>query len=390
MGIRIGFHYHIPMLRRPDGLYTPGYLGRFLDSLAKHCEHLVCFMHSPLPDEENIMDYRLLSSNLEYVDIGPHTSVPRRTLAVGNVIQQVRGHRADLDVMLIRGPSPLLPFIAWAVRPVPTALLLVGDYLAGIDDLPQPWWRKELIRLWSYANFLGQMRVAKRSLTFVNSRLLYDQLKDRIPHLVETRTTTLNETDFYYREDTCQHPPYRLLYTGRISVSKGLTDVVEALAVVVGDGIDAVFEMAGPLEPNDPAMEEVFTTAERLRIRDRVRYHGYKPVGPELFELYKQADIFVIASRSSEGFPRVIWEAMAHSLPVVATRVGSIPHLLASSALLVAPGQPEELAQAIADLLRRPSLRREQIRRGVTLARRKTLELQISGMISAIQGYITS
>lgn len=35
MTLRLGFHYHIPMARGADGrLRTPGYQGRFLDSLA--------------------------------------------------------------------------------------------------------------------------------------------------------------------------------------------------------------------------------------------------------------------------------------------------------------------------------------------------------------------
>ncbi|MGQ9715740.1 MAG: hypothetical protein ACUVST_13410, partial [Anaerolineae bacterium] len=161
MTLRLGFHYHVPAIQKDGAIYMPGYLGRFVDSLAAHCTRLTCFLHTPDPDEMALMDYCIQSPAVDFVPIGPHESIPRRTLrALWCAVPRVRARRAELDAMLIRGPSPLLPFIAWAVRPIPTALLLVGDYLAGIDGLPQPWWRKELIRLWSYANFLGQMRVA--------------------------------------------------------------------------------------------------------------------------------------------------------------------------------------------------------------------------------------
>src|SRR5690606_7159822 len=127
-----------------------------------------------------------------------------------------KGWKEQLDVFLIRGPSPLLPFMARAVGGLPTALLLVGDYLAGIDDLPQPRWRKEAIRLWSLWNAYQQKRIARNSLTFVNSRKLYKELQQEIPNLVETRTTTLDDSSFFVRSDTCVSPPYRLLYTGRM------------------------------------------------------------------------------------------------------------------------------------------------------------------------------
>jgi len=391
MALRLGFHYHVPMLRRADGLYTPGYQGRFLDSLAAHCDRLICFMHAPLPSEMEIMDYRIRAPNCELVNIGLHASVPRRTLSSPAVIRAIRQRQADLDVMLVRGPSPLLPMVAWAARPKPVALLLVADYLAGVDELPQPWWRKELIRIWAWGNSWAQMQVAKQALTFVNSRLLYEQLHHRIPHIVETRTTTLSESDFFFREDTCQAPPYRLLYTGRISVSKGLVDIVEALAMVVAQGMDVILDLVGPLEPGDPCLEEIYQMAEARGVRDRVQYHGYRPVGPALFEFYRRADIFVIASRSSfEGFPRVIWEAMAHSLPVVATRVGSIPLFLVHErdAILVPPHSPEDLANAIARTIRDSGLRKLLIGSGMQLARMNTLEARAEELMSRIQDYL--
>ena len=48
----------------------------------------------------------------------------------------VRSCRRELDALLIRGPSPLLPTLARAARGVPTALLIVGDYVAGCTRFP--------------------------------------------------------------------------------------------------------------------------------------------------------------------------------------------------------------------------------------------------------------
>jgi glycosyltransferase involved in cell wall biosynthesis len=270
-------------------------------------------------------------------------------------------------------------------------LLLVGDYLAGIDDLPQPGWRRELIRAWALWNRWAQDQVARRSLTFVNSRKLYEELKAFVPALVETRTTTLSESDFFVREDTCAAPPYHLLYTGRMAAEKGLLDLVEAVALLVEQGEDVVLDLVGWPDRGDSVLEFLREQAVARGVADRIRYHGYKPTGPELFAFYRQADLFVIASRSSfEGFPRSIWEAMAHSLPVVATQVGSIPYFVAGAASLVPPGRPERLADAIRALLYNPSQRREQIQRGLALARTNTLEYQVGRVVSLIREYIAA
>ena len=82
--MKLGFYYHVPALQKTDGIYTPGFQGRFIDSLAAHCESVTCFLHSPWVNETEMMDYRLGSSNVTLVDIGPHGSVPRRLLRSGH------------------------------------------------------------------------------------------------------------------------------------------------------------------------------------------------------------------------------------------------------------------------------------------------------------------
>ena len=73
--------------------------------------------------------------------------------------------------------------------------------------------------------------------------------------------------------------------------------------------------------------------------------------GPALEECFVEADLFVLPTRH-EGFGMVIAEALAHGLPVLATRTGAIPELvLPEAGIVVPPDDPEALRQALSYLL---------------------------------------
>jgi glycosyltransferase involved in cell wall biosynthesis len=386
--MRLGFHYHVPACSADDGVLMPSFLGGFIDGLAQQTERVVCFLHSPRPSEIPMLNYRVKSRNVDLIDIGPHASVPVRQVFARRFTATLRARREDIDALLIRGPSPLLPAFAKAAGDKPTALLLVGSYVDGVDDLPQPLWRKELIRGWMHFNQWQQDRVAHRSLTFVNSRKLYERYQTRAPRLLETRTTTLSADDRYERPDTCAAMPIRLLYTGRYDRSKGLLEIIEALAILVAAGHDLVLDLVGWDDSGTCVIKDVMALAARLGVTGRVRDHGMKSVGPELFEFYRQADIYVIASRANEGFPRSIWEAMAHSVPVVATTVGSIPSFVSGAAQLVEPRSVQALAEGIQRVIVDGALRRGLISRGFSIARDNTMDKRCGEIVQGIRDVI--
>lgn len=358
----------------------PGYLGRFLDELAVHVDHLILFLHEPNPGENINFDYPLQAANTELVLLPQRKSAPYRLLHARKFTVLLKQHSKNIDALMIRSPSHLLPSLANADKSLPTILMIVGDYLAGIDSLPQPAWRKTLIRLMDTVNYHEQLKVAHKSLVFVNSKNLFDQYYGVANRLIETRTTTLTKDDLYIREDTCQNRPIRLLYTGRMDPAKGLLDMIKALSRLVHEGEDVVLDFVGWSEAKSDILDKINSTAKQGGVEDRVFYHGYKSVGPELFAYYKMADIYLIASQASEGFPRTIWEAMVHSLPVVATRVGSIPDFIEGVAELVEPRDPTALAQSVRKLIDDSELRKKYMARAFEIAKENTLETQVEKM----------
>jgi glycosyltransferase involved in cell wall biosynthesis len=149
-----------------------------------------------------------------------------------------------------------------------------------------------------------------------------------------------------------------VLCVGRLDAEKGHLVLVDAIAALRSRGIDAtaVFIGAGPLRPVIEARIDV------LGLDDAVHLTG--AIGQdEITDYYRRASVFCLPT-FIEGLPVVLMEAMASGVPVVTTPVNGIPELVQDgvTGLLVPPGRPDLLADALQRLLTDPA-------RGADLAR---------------------
>jgi glycosyltransferase involved in cell wall biosynthesis len=141
-----------------------------------------------------------------------------------------------------------------------------------------------------------------------------------------------------------------LVSVGRLKAPKDFMTLARALARMPVGSFDALIVGDGP---DRPALEAELGL---LGIGDRVQLAGERN---DVRELLAAADIFVLSS-VSEGLPVSVLEAMAAELPVVASRVGGVPELVADgeNGFLVPPRAPDELAAAIGRLVEDRDLRR--------------------------------
>lgn len=138
--------------------------------------------------------------------------------------------------------------------------------------------------------------------------------------------------------------------------SKARLPQSDARLMIVGDG------------PERATLEEV---ARQSGVSDSVIFAGRRP---DVQGCYDAFDVMALSSRY-EGTPLAVLEAMACECPVISSRVGGLPEILANgeAGVLVAPGDDEELAEAIGRLASDPALR---IR--ISKAARKRLERNYS------------
>jgi glycosyltransferase involved in cell wall biosynthesis len=153
--------------------------------------------------------------------------------------------------------------------------------------------------------------------------------------------------------------PVRLLSVGRAVPKKGYDDLLQALALLPPELAWRLTHVGGGEEA-----ARLKTLAERLGLAARIDWRGALPQ-QEVLALYRSADLFVLASKVAadgdrDGLPNVLMEAASQRLASLATRLPGIEELLedGTSALLVPPGDPAALSQALVRLIGDSALRR--------------------------------
>jgi glycosyltransferase involved in cell wall biosynthesis len=205
------------------------------------------------------------------------------------------------------------------------------------------------------ARFMAGAVVRSADLIFTQGQDLAAKCERQNPGAVKSAFVHSNVTDdaFFSRNFRAFHDRLRLLSVCTLEPRKGLHVLARSVRILLSRGIKVEWWCVGrgPMQTELPAM------AASLGISDSVRFLGYVPHGSELFRLYREADVFVLPS-FHEGIPHVILEAMANSMPIVSTTVGSIPEVITDGieGILLAPGDPESLAQALQHLVSHPEI----------------------------------
>jgi len=156
--------------------------------------------------------------------------------------------------------------------------------------------------------------------------------------------------------------PWRIGLFSRLSPIKGQELAVRACERLIRRKVPVRLCLAGDA-PEAPGRRSLEALIERLKLGDAVEWLGVRQDIPALIA---SVDIVVVPSVYPESFGRAILEAQAVGRPVVASRLGAFPELIQEghSGLLVPPGDPHALADAIERLIGNAALRSRCIEQG--------------------------
>jgi glycosyltransferase involved in cell wall biosynthesis len=170
---------------------------------------------------------------------------------------------------------------------------------------------------------------------------------------------------------------------GRVAPWKGQHVAIEAIARLEGATLLVV---GAPLFGEVAYAEELATLVERLGMSGRVKLLGFRDDIPSLM---RAVDVVVHTSLAPEPFGRVLVEAMLVERAVIAAEAGGAREIVRDgvTGLLVPPGRPDRLAEALRRLLEDPALRQAMGRRGRERAER---HFTLGPTLTALDELITS
>lgn len=162
---------------------------------------------------------------------------------------------------------------------------------------------------------------------------------------------------------------------------KGQDVLLEAVARCPGMTVEIA---GGALFGEEEYERTLRARADREDLRGRVRFLGHV----DRSQVLDRWAIAVSASVLPEAGPLGVLECMASGLPVVATdHGGAAEYLREGIGVLVAPGDPDELARALSELIADPARREQMAERGrARAAQEYDIEMTLPAMVEALTG----
>lgn len=220
-------------------------------------------------------------------------------------------------------------------RAVPRQILHVGNPAGATWQ--ERW--KQQIRNWLFPCSAGLRLVA-------NSRHTLESLQAhpfyrRFSLHVSLNCVRVPERPVVLRE-SCQ--PIRVGMVARLDPIKDHATLIRAVGLLRERGVGIECELLG----RGALEDELKLLAVDLRLADgAVRFSGWSA---DVEDALRRWDIFVFSVTVREGFGNAAAEAMAFGLPCILTDVGPCREVGGDAAAYVPPGDPEALADRIAEL----------------------------------------
>jgi len=264
--------------------------------------------------------------------------------AIRRARQQVGAWRPDVVHAQDRRSGLVCAGAAWGPQRSGRPRAVVHSYHGVPDDVTEPWFRgvggpppSRYTRSVLAADALVARAVTRTVVPAASmGRFLQDRL--RVP---AHRVVHIDNGLPLPPASVPAGPVLRLLFVGLLLRRKGVHVLLEAMARATLSP-DVVLQVAG----DGPERAELEATADRLGLRDRVTFLGFRSDVPRLLA---ESDAFVLPS-AMEQQPLVLIEALGAGKPVVATDVGGVAEMVAGAGIVVPVGDTAALGRALEHL----------------------------------------
>jgi len=398
--MKLGLIYRSSLEKKEDGYYIKDVFGKYLEKIAPLFSQidLCASVYPERALKKSFSHYHLKISNIEVLDFGrPRNefSILSKLMYYTRLVKLFYTQVRKWDILYI-----FLPGYTGVIASVISRMLGKPYFVyTGIDwkDSSTYAWRwpgmkkKVLFPIYRFFNGYFEKMVIKHSaFTLVHGDALQKKYEKLGAKVVQTiPLISLSNRDVSIRKNLIEGNRLKCLFVGGLLPRKGLIYLIQALPILKNKGYNVTLNLVGAAdEKYEKVLRELVKT---LKLNNDVIFTGYVPNGPRLFEIYRNSDVFILPTLS-EGFPRVLYEAMSQSLPIVTTNVGGIPGLMKHevNALLVPPKDPKAIADAIERLTSDKTLRDRLITNGIKIVSQILKKDPAEQLQSLLFNYVTA
>jgi glycosyltransferase involved in cell wall biosynthesis len=205
------------------------------------------------------------------------------------------------------------------------------------------------LRLYAVSNHIRRLAVRQYLMAEKRAGVLYNGINlDRFVPLSEAEQLDLRRELKLGKEQPV------VVCAAYLIPEKGINHLLDAAAIVLDRRADTAFIIIG----DGPESVRLKEQARQLRIDSNILFTGLRS---DVHRFMGLADIVAVPSVWQEPAALVLMEGMASCAPVVATRVGGTPELIANGVTgkIVEPGSAEQLASALLFYLNSPAERKK-------------------------------
>lgn len=373
-------------VERDGGIAVSSRLGPQIEMLAELVDKTTILAYDP-PSPERLEDrtdfvMKPEGGRIEFVSLGPKgnwRSFWSRRKRVHEVVDRESGKWDVLSLPLVNRRVGLVYHRSQCRR----IMAQTGGHTAdAIRESPRPAYKKAypLLHAWWVQRTVD--KIAREALFFVNGEPMLKHYRKPGMHAEVVRTSARRAKFSFTADDRLTGDVPQLVVLSRLNEVKGVDDVLRAFKILRDGAMpSARLNIVGAGDEE----ARLRSLANELDVAEAVVWHGWIPLGPDLFALLQEMDVMVTLSHY-EGLANTVWECMAQSVLVVSTPVGAMMDVFQheQDVLFVPEYDPEAAAAAIARLANDPDLRARLLARGRETASHATVEAIAAELVDRI------
>ena len=367
--------------------YTYGGFGNYIIDFSKYFKKVILLAH--VIEIEPPYGYYLVDiPNIEIVSLPPVRGELQVLLKLRNYFKIAKNHIHKMDIIEARMPdySGIVGAILAKKNNKPLFNIIIDDWYLQAKSVP--FFKKlglgALLKVHLFIYDFLERKLCKGEIVLAQGKTCYQK------HVKNAKKCYKILSSAHQLKDITNelHPKFSknqftILNVGRLNTVKNQQLILHAVAILNKNFDYHKYKIEHVGEGSKK--NELLKLAKKLNIESCINFNGRVKYGKDLWYFFDKADCFVLSS-TSEGTPKVLLEACARGLPIIASDVAGVTTTIKhnKNGYIFPSNDINELVKRIKDISENKNDRYQMRLKAIQTAKENTLEYRNKEMISII------